>query len=143
MPWLDVYALDKHLCRIKTEPGWTGRELKEAIEEETGWDDLVCTQQLAVGSTLISHDVQMDSVLTGDADASMARLPEPANIQAFTGDRKALGLAMRPLEISPSWRWSCHRTQCSSMPRLGSSGMLWRLRAKRLIDPKKAKLQRS
>ena len=101
MPWLDVYALDKHLCRIKTEPGWTGRELKEAIEEETGWDYLVCTQQLAVGTTLITHDVQLDSVLTGDADASMTRLPEPANIQAFTGDRKALGLAMRPLEIFP------------------------------------------
>ena len=42
MPWLDVYALDKHLCRIKTEPGWTGRELKEAIEEATAWDFLVC-----------------------------------------------------------------------------------------------------
>ncbi|OLP88547.1 hypothetical protein AK812_SmicGene30102 [Symbiodinium microadriaticum] len=38
---------------------------QEECEEETGWDDLVCTQQLAVGSTLISHDVQMDSVLTG------------------------------------------------------------------------------
>ena len=101
MSWLDVYALDKHLCRIKTEPGWTGRELKEAIEEETSWDYLVCTQQLAVGTTLITHDVQLDSVLTGDADASMTRLPEPANIQAFTGDRKALGLAMRPLEIFP------------------------------------------
>ncbi|CAE7745956.1 unnamed protein product [Symbiodinium sp. CCMP2592] len=101
MPWLDVYALDKHLCRIKTEPGWTGRELKEAIEEATGWDYLVCTQQLAVGTTLITHDVQLDSVVTGDADASMTRLPEPANIQAFTGDRQALGLAMRPLEIFP------------------------------------------
>ncbi|CAE7246863.1 unnamed protein product [Symbiodinium sp. CCMP2456] len=95
MPWLDVYALDKHLCRIKTEPGWTGRELKEAIEEETGWDYLVCTQQLAVGTTLITHDLQLDSVLTGDAEASMTRLP------AFTGDRKALGLAMRSLEIFP------------------------------------------
>lgn len=101
MPWLDVYALDKHLCRIKTEPGWTGRNLKEAIEEETAWDYLVCTQQLAVGTTLITHDVELDTLLTGDADASMTRLPEPANIQAFTGDRKALGLAMRPLEMFP------------------------------------------
>ncbi|CAE7247961.1 unnamed protein product [Symbiodinium sp. CCMP2592] len=101
MPWLDVYALDKQLCRIKTEPGWTGRELKEAIEEATAWDFLVCTQQLAVGTTLITHDVQLDTVLTGDADASMTRLPEPANIQAFSGDRKALGMAMRPLEMFP------------------------------------------
>ena len=43
MPWLDVYALDKKLCRVETQPDWTGRDLKEAVEDATGGDYLVGT----------------------------------------------------------------------------------------------------
>ncbi|CAE7461697.1 ppsA [Symbiodinium natans] len=57
--------------------------------------------QVALGTQLITHDLRLDSILTGDADASVTRLPEPANIKAFAGDRRALGLALRPLETFP------------------------------------------
>ena len=103
MPLLSVYTLDKLVCRINAQPGWTGGDLKEAIEVETDGDFLVCTQRLAVNTTMITHETKLDDVIAGDADISVSRLPCPDSIR-YPDDcasRRMFGMALRPLEMFP------------------------------------------
>ena len=52
-----MLTLDSELlCSVEIEPGCTGRQLKEAIEEATEWMDLVCTQTLVLGVNTILDD---------------------------------------------------------------------------------------
>lgn len=54
---VNVLTLDSELlCSVEIEPGCTGRQLKEAIEEATEWMDLVCTQTLVLGVNTILDD---------------------------------------------------------------------------------------
>eukprot|EP00438_Fugacium_kawagutii_P007898 Skav203680 [mRNA] locus=scaffold259:96567:96761:+ [translate_table: standard] len=51
-----VYTLETELCSVEVEPGCTGRQLKEAIEEATHYTELICTQCLALGLHAIRDD---------------------------------------------------------------------------------------
>mmetsp|Transcript_72463 Transcript_72463/g.169741 ORF Transcript_72463/g.169741 Transcript_72463/m.169741 type:complete len:446 (+) Transcript_72463:90-1427(+) len=97
---LAVHGLDHEICQVDVESDATGRYLKEAIEAATDGRYLVCSQQLVIDTTLVTHDLQLDQVVTADSTATVTRLPEPANIKKVS-DRKALGAALRPLDRFP------------------------------------------
>eukprot|EP00439_Symbiodinium_sp_Y106_P082940 s40_g22.t1 len=66
---LHISSLAGPLCSVRCEASWTGRQLKEAIEVETKWSELACTQTVAIGSRVIE-----DADILGEE-----RFTEPPN----------------------------------------------------------------
>ena len=99
---LSVHGLDaQELCKVECEKGVLGRQLKEAIEEATAWQELVCTQSLAIGGQLIADHEPLSDVADG-ASITLTRRPLPEKVlQAVPGEqRKSLALALRHFDTS-------------------------------------------
>lgn len=100
---LSVHGLDaQELCTVECEQGATGRQLKEAIEEATAWQELVCTQNLAIGTEVLSDNEVLSHLVDG-TEVTLTRRPAPEKllVTPTTGEqRKSLALALRHFENS-------------------------------------------
>eukprot|EP00438_Fugacium_kawagutii_P035878 Skav204680 [mRNA] locus=scaffold1284:85078:86562:- [translate_table: standard] len=100
---LEVYALSEHLCTVRCEQDWTGRQLKEAIEEATNYKELAGSQQLAVGTSfLFDSDVLRD--LEG-SHVTLTRRPCPKVRQLPQGDLQPIAASLRQFHKSPVLVW--------------------------------------
>ncbi|CAJ1382535.1 unnamed protein product [Effrenium voratum] len=95
---LPVYNLEKFICYVRCEGEWSGRRLKEAIEEASEWKELVCTQMLAIGHTFIQDDQGFAELLVEGATVSLTRRPWPLKVLRPAEDAKAFACALRAFE---------------------------------------------
>lgn len=92
---LHVSSLAGPLCSVRCEASWTGRQLKEAIEVETKWSELACTQTLAIGPRVVEDDDILGEDAKEGAEVSVGRSTLPAFVLVAPRDAQSWALALR------------------------------------------------
>ncbi|CAK9066260.1 Chaperone protein dnaJ 2, partial [Durusdinium trenchii] len=107
---LEVYALSERLCKVSCDAAWTGRQLKEAIEEATDYRELIGSQHLAIGTRFLTDDevigdLESAPCITLTRRPGLSKLLQPLEELPESVTAKSVALALRQFDRSPLIVW--------------------------------------